>query len=126
MTLKNVQFYTNSDVLIPSSAKDLQQLAEYLTKNDSLNATIFGHTDNTGDPKYNLYLSQKRAESVIKFLISLGIKTDRLKARGMGDKVPIGDNNIKEGRLMNRRVEVKLMEKVKIEKKRTQIPNKKK
>ena len=126
LTLKNVQFYTNSDVLIPSSAKDLQQLAEYLTKNDSLNATIFGHTDNTGDPKYNLYLSQKRAESVIKFLISLGIKTDRLKARGMGDKVPIGDNNIKEGRLMNRRVEVKLMEKVKIEKKRTQIPNKKK
>ncbi len=126
LRLPNVQFYTNSDVLLPSSAKDLQQLAEYLTKNDSLNATISGHTDNTGDSKYNLELSQKRAESVMKFLNSLGIATDRLKAKGMGDKAPIGDNNTKEGRLMNRRVDVTLTEKAKTIKKRTQIPNKNK
>jgi outer membrane protein OmpA-like peptidoglycan-associated protein len=126
VSLPNVQFYTNSDVLLPTSAKDLQQLAEYLTKNDSLNATIFGHTDNTGDPKYNLYLSQKRAESVMKFLTSLGIDSERLKAKGMGDLAPKGDNTTKEGRLMNRRVEVTLTETEKTEKKRTQIPNKKK
>jgi outer membrane protein OmpA-like peptidoglycan-associated protein len=126
VSLPNVQFYTNSDVLLPTSAKDLQQLAEYLTKNDSLNATIFGHTDNTGDPKYNLYLSQKRAESVLKFLTSLGIDSERLKAKGMGDLAPKGDNTTKEGRLMNRRVEVTLTETEKTEKKRTQIPNKKK
>ncbi len=126
VSLPNVQFYTNSDVLLPTSAKDLQQLAEYLTKNDSLNATIFGHTDNTGDPKYNLYLSQKRAESVMKFLTSLGIDSDRLKAKGMGDLAPKGDNTTKEGRLMNRRVEVTLTETEKTVKKRTQIPNKKK
>jgi outer membrane protein OmpA-like peptidoglycan-associated protein len=53
-------------------------------------------------------LSQRRAESVKRFLTSLGIDEKRLTATGMGDKEPKGDNNTEEGRLMNRRVEVKL------------------
>lgn len=110
VSLPNVQFYTNSETLMPSSAKDLQKLAEYLIKNDSLSATIYGHTDNVGNPMSNLQLSQRRAESVKRFLTSLGVKGSRLKAIGMGDKEPKGDNNKLEGRLMNRRVEVKLMQ----------------
>jgi outer membrane protein OmpA-like peptidoglycan-associated protein len=62
----------------------------------------------------------------MKFLTSLGIDSERLKAKGMGDLAPKGDNTTKEGRLMNRRVEVTLTETEKTEKKRTQIPNKKK
>jgi len=108
VSLPNVQFYTNSDTLLPSSASDLQKLAEYLIKNDSLNATIFGHTDNVGTPSSNLQLSQRRAESVKRFLTSLGVKESRLGAVGMGDKEPKADNSTNEGRLMNRRVEVKL------------------
>ncbi len=108
VSLPNVQYYTNSDILLPSSAGDLQKLAEYLTKNDSLSATIYGHTDNVGKAESNMKLSQRRAESVKRFLTSLGIDEKRLTATGMGDKEPKGDNNTEEGRLMNRRVEVKL------------------
>lgn len=122
VNLPNVQFYTNSDVLLPSSAKELQQLAEYLVKNDSLNATVFGHTDNIGDQQANLKLSQRRAESVRNFLSSLGISSERLTAKGMGDKQPKADNSKDEGRLMNRRVEVVLTNKQIITTKRTQLP----
>lgn len=108
VNLPNVQFITNSDVLLPSSASDLQKLAEYLIKNDSLNATILGHTDNVGNSSDNLKLSQRRAESVKKFLSSLGVKESRLKAVGKGDTNPKADNRLEEGRLMNRRVEVQL------------------
>jgi outer membrane protein OmpA-like peptidoglycan-associated protein len=122
VNLPNVQFYTNSDVLLPSSAKELQQLAEYLVKNDSLNATVFGHTDNVGESESNLRLSQRRAESVRNFLSSLGISPDRLTARGMGDSQPKADNSKDEGRLMNRRVEVVLTNKEFVTTKRTQLP----
>jgi outer membrane protein OmpA-like peptidoglycan-associated protein len=106
--LPNVQFYSNSDVLLPSSATDLQQLAVYLTGNDSLSATIYGHTDSIGKPEDNLRLSQRRAESVRDLLVKFGVDGSRLKAVGMGDTQPRGDNATPEGRLMNRRVEVEL------------------
>jgi outer membrane protein OmpA-like peptidoglycan-associated protein len=108
VNLPNVQFITNSDVLLPSSASDLQKLAEYLIKNDSLNATILGHTDNVGKSEDNTKLSQRRAESVKRFLGSLGVDPKRLEAVGKGDTEPKADNNLEEGRLMNRRVEVQL------------------
>ncbi len=123
VSLPNVQFYTNSDKLVPSSANDLQKLAEYLIKNDSLNATIYGHTDNVGKPEANLQLSQRRAESVKRFLSSLGVQESRLNAEGKGDKEPKGDNNTLEGRLMNRRVEVKLTETEFVSTKRSKIKN---
>jgi len=123
VSLPNVQFYTNSDVLLPSSAKELQQLAEYLVKNDSLNATIFGHTDNVGESRANLQLSQRRAESVQKFLSSLGVESKRLNSKGMGDTQPKADNDKEEGRLMNRRVEVVLTNKEFSTTKRIRIPN---
>ena len=108
VNLPNVQFISNSDVLLPTSATELQQLAEYLLMNDSLTATIYGHTDSVGNPKANQKLSQSRAESVKKFLVSLGVDGGRLEAVGMGDKQPKADNRLEEGRLLNRRVEVKL------------------
>jgi outer membrane protein OmpA-like peptidoglycan-associated protein len=117
--LPNVQFYTDADVLLPSSAKELQKLAQYLTDNRNLKATIIGHTDNTGDPQANLSLSKRRAESVLNFLTQLGVKKNRLTSIGMGDRNPIGDNEKEEGRLMNRRVEVRLTEIGKIETKRS-------
>lgn len=121
VNLPNVQFITNSDVLLPSSATDLQQLAEYLIKNDSLNATILGHTDNVGKPDENMKLSQRRAESVKRFLGSLGVDPKRLNAVGKGDTDPKADNNLEEGRLMNRRVEVQLTNTEFVTTKRTKL-----
>jgi outer membrane protein OmpA-like peptidoglycan-associated protein len=123
VSLPNVQFYTNSRVLLPSSVSDLQKLAEYLIKNMDLTATIFGHTDNVGNPEVNLKLSQERAESVKQFLMNLGIESKRLNAVGMGASKPKGDNSTEEGRMLNRRVEVKLVESEKTETIRTQSQN---
>jgi outer membrane protein OmpA-like peptidoglycan-associated protein len=124
VSLPNVQFKTNEDVLLPSSAKDLQQLAEYLIKNNDLTAEIIGHTDNVGSPESNKILSQKRAESIKRFLVSLGIDETRLIAIGKGDTEPKSSNDSAEGRLMNRRVEVKLSKTEKIETERQKVEKK--
>jgi OOP family OmpA-OmpF porin len=80
-----------------------------LIKNEELKAEILGHTDNVGDPKSNQLLSQKRAESIKRFLVSLGVNAKRLAAIGKGDSQPKSNNDSEEGRLMNRRVEVRLL-----------------
>ncbi len=67
---------------------------------------IIGHTDSTGDPKYNLGLSKRRAEAVREYLIETGAPADKLRVVGRGMNNPIASNNTKEGRAQNRRVEV--------------------
>ena len=116
ISLPNVQFFTNSSVLIPSSKKDLEQLAVYLLENQDVKANIIGHTDNVGSPSSNILLSQNRAESVKTYLVSLGVNADRIKAIGKGSTEPKVSNDTEEGRLMNRRVEVELENNKSIEK----------
>jgi outer membrane protein OmpA-like peptidoglycan-associated protein len=116
ISLPNVQFFTNSSVLIPSSKKDLEQLAVYLLENQDVKANIIGHTDNVGSPSSNILLSQNRAESVKTYLVSLGVNADRIKAIGIGSTEPKVSNDTEEGRLMNRRVEVELENNKSIEK----------
>ena len=89
-----------------------------------MTAEIIGHTDNVGKPEANKTLSRLRAESIKRFLINFGIKGSRLNAVGMGDTQPKTSNNTEEGRLMNRRVEVKLSNTEKIETKREKVDNK--
>lgn len=127
VSLPNVQFKTNEDILLPTSAIELQKLAEYLIKNEELTAEILGHTDNVGDSESNKILSQKRAESIKRFLVSLGVNGKRLAAVGKGDSQPKSSNDSEEGRLMNRRVEVRLLktQAVKSDKKVVDTKNKK-
>ena len=67
---------------------------------------IEGHTDSTGNAEYNLDLSQRRANSVLEFLHSEGLKPRRLEAVGLGMQRPVADNHSAEGRKRNRRVEI--------------------
>ena len=110
MVLPNVQFYTKSANLIPTSLSDIQQLAQHLIDTPELDAIVIGHTDNVGEAQSNLKLSQRRAETVRNVIISMGVEANRLTAVGKGDKEPKTDNNTEEGRLMNRRVEVQLVQ----------------
>jgi outer membrane protein OmpA-like peptidoglycan-associated protein len=112
VVLPNVQFYTNSANLIPTSLSDIQQLAQHLIDTPELDAIVIGHTDNVGDVQSNLKLSQRRAETVRNVIISMGVEANRLTAIGKGDKEPKADNSTEEGRLMNRRVEVQLVQTV--------------
>jgi outer membrane protein OmpA-like peptidoglycan-associated protein len=74
---------------------------------DSL-VDVYGHTDSTGADQYNMDLSQRRADAVSRYLISRGVSSARLQAKGMGESYPVADNNTAEGRAKNRRVEVKI------------------
>lgn len=81
------------------------EFAQIMKENPLLNATIEGHTDSIGNDAYNQKLSQRRAEAVREALITEGIDASRLKAVGYGETKPIADNNTKDGRYENRRVE---------------------
>ena len=109
LVLPNVQFYTNSDRLLPSSAKDLDRLCLYMLEHLEVKANIYGHTDNRGAASFNLKLSQSRANSVREYLIKRGIDPSRLKAVGKGETEPRASNDTPEGLLMNRRVEIEIL-----------------
>jgi len=108
VALPNVQFFTNSDQLLPASKQDLDGLAKYLLENLNSNAEIIGHTDNVGGLQKNMKLSFDRANAVKNYLIKKGIDGNRIQATGKGPTEPRASNDIPEGRLMNRRVEVKI------------------
>jgi outer membrane protein OmpA-like peptidoglycan-associated protein len=67
---------------------------------------IIGYTDSTGPEAYNLGLSERRAQAVANWLIQQGIPADHITTTGMGEANPIADNSTREGRSMNRRVQV--------------------
>lgn len=77
-----------------------------LDKWGNVNIEVAGHTDSRGSDKYNMRLSQRRAEAVRNYLISKGIAADRLTAKGYGESQPVADNATDEGRFKNRRVEL--------------------
>lgn len=92
---------------VPSTGKsNLNDMAEILAKYDDTEILIEGHTDATGSEDYNQELSEKRANSVKKYLIAQGIVASRMTSIGYGEEQPVGDNETDEGRAMNRRVEV--------------------
>jgi len=80
-----------------------------MNENPEFNLDINGHTDSVGDEAKNLDLSQRRADSVKKYLTDKGIDASRMTARGFGETLPIADNSTAAGRAKNRRVEFKVI-----------------
>ena len=72
---------------------------------------IHGYTDNTGDPAYNKELSKKRAAAVKNYLKRKGVKSDKMETIGHGPKEPAASNRTPKGRMLNRRVIMKLKSK---------------
>jgi outer membrane protein OmpA-like peptidoglycan-associated protein len=100
-----VRFDTNKSTLTTQAKANLDKLIPVFNSYADTNIEIFGYTDNTGKPEYNLSLSQKRSESVRDYLVSKGLKTSRFKTSGLGIVDPIATNDTPEGRSQNRRVE---------------------
>ncbi len=103
--MKGIQFETGKDVILKKSYPILDNIAQVMFDNPSFHLVINGHTDNVGDDAKNMILSQKRAESVQRYLIGKGVPADRMTANGFGETQPIADNKTKAGRAENRRVE---------------------
>ena len=107
--LTNVFFATDSWQIKEESFNELNNLVRLLNENKDIVMEIGGHTDSTGSAEYNMTLSEKRALSVVDYLISKGINSDRLRYKGYGNTQPAGDNDTAEGRQLNRRTEAKIM-----------------
>jgi outer membrane protein OmpA-like peptidoglycan-associated protein len=110
MQLSNVFYEIDSWELKKESMSELNNLVTLLSENKNLIMEIGGYTDSTGSVQYNMALSEKRALSVVNYLISHGIASDRVKYKGYGNTSPIGDNVTIEGRKLNRRTEAKIIE----------------
>lgn len=108
---KGIQFQTGSAKLTKKSFTTLNDIANLMRKVKSANLEVQGHTDNTGSEATNQKLSEKRAQAVVDHLKKKGIEADRLRAIGYGSEMPIADNETKEGREQNRRVELVPFEK---------------
>lgn len=100
-----VRFDINKSTLTPQAAANLDNLVPVFKEYNETNIDIFGYTDITGKPEYNLTLSKNRAESVKAYLVSKGIRSDRIKTTGLGIADPIASNDTEDGRSQNRRVE---------------------
>jgi outer membrane protein OmpA-like peptidoglycan-associated protein len=110
MLLANVFFEVDSWQLKKESLAELNKLSALLKDNKELKVEIGGYTDATGTNEHNLSLSEKRALTVVNFLVENGIQSDRLKYKGYGNASPVGDNITSEGRKLNRRTEVQIIE----------------
>ena len=109
MLLSNVFYEVDSWELKPESVEELNNLADLIFYNKDIVVEIGGYTDSTGTDQHNLVLSEKRALSVVNYLIGKGISGDRLQHKGYGNTSPVGDNITIEGRKLNRRTEVKVV-----------------
>lgn len=106
-SIYGIYFDTAKADVNPQSEEALAEIAKLLEQDRTLNLYVVGHTDNVGTLTSNMDLSQRRAEAVVKVLVSkYGIGADRLYAAGVGPLSPVLANKIEEGRAKNRRVEL--------------------
>ncbi|MDK7674263.1 OmpA family protein [Weeksella virosa] len=116
----SVTFDYNSENLTSKAKNSLDKLIQVFKEYPDTNLLIVGHTDNVGSQNFNLPLSEKRARSVVNYLVSKGISSSRLTSKGVGLSEPIADNSTAAGRAQNRRVEIAITanEKMKAEAKK--------
>ncbi len=111
--------YTINDIYFESDKYDLNDkaklviegFAEFLKDHPLLSVEIQGHTDNVGNPDYNLFLSDDRARAVYDYIVKLGGDSKRLSFKGYGRTRPIDSNDTEKGRARNRRTEFFILNK---------------
>lgn len=101
----SVRFDTNKSTLTPTAKANLDKLVSVFNQYPDTNIQIYGYTDSTGTPEYNLTLSEQRAASVKSYLVGKEISSSRFTTTGLGIADPIATNDTPEGRSQNRRVE---------------------
>jgi outer membrane protein OmpA-like peptidoglycan-associated protein len=101
---QEVHFATDSAVLTDEDKALLDKMIATLKRLNFVDGEVDGYTDSTGSAKYNLGLSERRAQAVADYLTSNGVSEHRLAVKGYGQDNPVADNKTKEGRAHNRRV----------------------
>ena len=110
MVLRNIFFDTDEFQLKTISYAELDKLVSFLQINPALRIEIGGHTDDEGSEAYNIELSLKRAQAVYDYLSDHGITAGRISYKGYGESRPIKPNETEDGRALNRRTEITILE----------------
>jgi len=105
----NITFATDSSDLSPAFFDVLSSVGKVLDEFDQTVVEVAGHTDSTGSHAYNQSLSERRAGSVAQYLQSQGINGQRLITLGLGESMPVAENDTSGGRQTNRRVEITMV-----------------
>ncbi|MGW8121923.1 OmpA family protein [Roseivirga echinicomitans] len=107
LSAREIQFELNSSKLTAESFPTLDKVVEVMKAGD-FSIDLNGYADITGTPEYNLQLSKERAESVKTYLVGKGIAANRLHTTGYGIANPVASNDTRAGRILNRRVEMRI------------------
>ena len=104
----DVLFEFDKAIIRKAYYPELDKWAEFFHNNPMTTADIYGHADSTGPLKYNQGLSERRAQSIVRYLVDKGIEEGRLTPIGFGETQPVAPNDTAAGRQLNRRVEVNI------------------
>src|SRR5262249_56469157 len=107
---ETVQFKVNSSNLTADAKTSLDSIASQVAgQRSGYLIEIQGFTSSEGGENLNVNLSQKRAESVLRYLVSKNVPLHRISIVGLGEDSPVADNKTRTGREMNRRAEVRIL-----------------
>ncbi len=107
--LENIYFDFDKSYIRPDAIEIMNRHADLFIKYSNWKVKVIGHTDNMGSETYNKFLSEKRARSVVDYLVSRGAKRNRFRYEGLGYTQPVATNATEEGRQLNRRVEFRIL-----------------
>ncbi len=100
-----IRFDVNETTIRPESMGVINEIYQLMTAHEDIKFSIEGHTDSDGEADFNQRLSEGRADAVRDLLITMGIDSNRLSAKGHGESKPLNTNDTAEGNAANRRVE---------------------
>jgi OmpA-OmpF porin, OOP family len=107
--LSHLIFTQGKATINPQSFDELDEVVAMMKVNTRIEIQMEGHTDNTGNAKANMELSQDRVDAVRKYLVSKGIAKDRVKTKAFGGTQPLSKEKTEESRSLNRRVEMRVL-----------------
>jgi OOP family OmpA-OmpF porin len=109
--LKNILFKQSKPELLPDSYNELNEVADFMKANPTVEIELSGHTDNRGSFRQLLALSQQRVNKVKAYLVAKGVESKRISGKGYGGQKPVASNDTEESRALNRRVEFTILKK---------------
>jgi OOP family OmpA-OmpF porin len=109
VVLNHLIFAQGKADLDPKSYPELDEVVQMLKENPAMEIRLEGHTDNVGNPKMNMELSQNRVEAVKKYMVSKGISKGRIETKAFGGTQPLKNEQTPEAKALNRRVEMRIL-----------------
>jgi OOP family OmpA-OmpF porin len=109
IVLNHLIFAQGKSVIDPKSYAELDEVVQMLKENQKIEIQLEGHTDNQGNPKLNMQLSENRVEAVKKYFVDKGISKGRIKTKAFGGSQPLKNEMTQEARALNRRVEMRIL-----------------